>query len=85
MNIDQLKKRFPDDDDVCCQRFFEFILWKEGRICPHCYCEKSYHMKRASVRTGVYECSRCKRHFMMTTKTPIHSTKLGLKKPDFPL
>jgi hypothetical protein len=26
MNIDQLKKRFPDDD--ACRRFFESILWK---------------------------------------------------------
>jgi transposase-like protein len=78
MNIDQLKKRFPDDD--ACRRFFESILWKDGRICPHCYCEKSYHLKGSSVRTGVYECSWCKRHFTITTKTPMHSTKLSLSK-----
>jgi hypothetical protein len=41
MNIDQLKKWFRDDDAL--RRFFESILWKEGRICSHCYCDKSYH------------------------------------------
>ena len=78
MNIDQLKNRFPDED--ACRLFFESILWKDGRICPHCYCEKSYHLRGASVRKGVYECSRCKRHFTITTKTPMHSTKLPLSK-----
>ena len=78
MNIDQLKKRFPDED--ACRLFFESILWNDGRICPHCHCEKSYCLQGASVRKGVYECSRCKRHFTITTKTPMHSTKLPLSK-----
>jgi len=42
MNIDQLRKRFPDEDT--CRSFFESILWKINRCCPHCYCLKSYRL-----------------------------------------
>lgn len=52
MNIDQLKKQFPDQD--ACRRFFESMLWKDGRICPHCHCEKPYCLKGDSVRKGVW-------------------------------
>jgi hypothetical protein len=48
MNIDQLKNRFPDKDT--CRLLFESILWKGGRICPHCCCEKPYQLKGASLR-----------------------------------
>ena len=78
MNIDQLRKQFSDED--ACRSFFESVLWKHGRNCPHCYCLKSYRLSGASVRSGVYECSRCKRQFTITTKTPMHSTKLPLWK-----
>ena len=54
MNIDQLRKRFPDED--ACRLFFESISWKHGRICPHCANLKSYHLSGASVRKGVYQC-----------------------------
>jgi transposase-like protein len=60
--------------------FFESIIWPEKRICPQCQCQKYYHLHGASVREGVYECARCKKHFTVTTKTPLHSTKLPLKK-----
>ena len=78
MNIDQLRKQFADED--ACRSFFESILWKNGRSCPHCHCLKSYRLTGASVRRGVYECSYCKRQFTVTTKTPMHSTKLPLWK-----
>ena len=65
MNIDQLRKQFPNED--ACRSFFENNLWKNGRICPHCFDEKSYCLSGQSVRKGTYECSRCKRHFTITT------------------
>lgn len=78
MNIDQLRERFPDENS--CRKFFESVLWNFGRLCPHCYCEKSYHLSGDSVRPGLYECSKCKAQFTVTTKTPMHSTKLPLWK-----
>ena len=78
MNIDELRKRFPDED--ACRLFFESISWKHGRIFPHCADLKLSHLSGASVRKGVCECSRCKLQFTITTKTPMHSTKLPLGK-----
>ncbi len=78
MNIDKLRKQFPNED--ACRSFFESMLWENGRTCPHCHNEKSYCLSGASVRKGTYECSLCKRHFTITTKTPMHSTKLPLWK-----
>ena len=48
-----------------CRQFFESVIWQHGRICPHCQCQ---------------ECAKCKRQFTITTKTPMHSTKLPLWK-----
>ena len=78
MNIDTLRERFPKES--ACRLFFESVLWKHGRFCPHCLCMKSYHLTGVSVRAGVYECAQCKRQFTVTTKTPMHSTKLSLWK-----
>ncbi|CAB1070504.1 hypothetical protein D1AOALGA4SA_951, partial [Olavius algarvensis Delta 1 endosymbiont] len=40
MDIDKLRARFPDEN--ACRTFFEFIIWRSGRVCPHCDCSKSY-------------------------------------------
>jgi transposase-like protein len=53
---------------------------EKWKCCPHCFNEISFCLKGASVRKGTYECSCCKRHFTITTKTPMHSTKLPLWK-----
>ena len=76
MNLDRLKSRFPDEN--ACRNFFETIIWQNGRCCPHCDCETSYFLSGPSSRPGLYECGRCKRQFIVTTRTPMHSTKLPL-------
>lgn len=78
MNLDQLKARFPDENT--CRTFFETIIWQNGRRCPHCDYETSYFISGPSCRPGLYECGRCKRQFTVTTRTPMHSTKLPLWK-----
>lgn len=78
MDIDQLKARFPDENE--CRQFFESIIWRHGRLCPHCDCTTSYPLTGKSSRPGLYECNACKRQFTVTTRTPMHSTKLSLWK-----
>ena len=78
MNIDKLKDRFPNEKS--CRKFLESIIWRNARQCPHCGFQKSCQLNGASLRFGVYECYRCKRQFTVTTKTPMHSTKLPLWK-----
>ena len=78
MNTDQLRAKFPDES--ACRKFFESIIWQNGRVCPHCACEKSYPIRGKTSRPGLYECDKCKRQFTVTTRTPLHSTKLPLWK-----
>jgi transposase-like protein len=78
MNIDQLRQRFPNEQ--ACRSFFESVMWQKGRYCPHCHAEKSWLLKGSSARAGLYQCSQCGRQFTVTTKTPMHSTKLPLWK-----
>ena len=78
MNIDQLRQQFPDENS--CRQFFEDARWPNGRICPHCAYDVSYLIKGNSTRPDRYECKKCNRQFTVTTKTPLHSTKLSLWK-----
>lgn len=78
MNIDQLNAQFATDS--VCRRFFEAARWPAGRICPHCSFTISYKIRVKDPQVDRYECKRCKRHFTVTTKTALHSTKLPLRK-----
>jgi hypothetical protein len=50
MDIDQLRKRYPDEE--ACRSFFESAMWRNGRFCPYCPCDKSYRLCGKSVRTN---------------------------------
>lgn len=78
MNLDQLRKHFPNEQS--CREFFESVVWQDGRKCPLCGCQNSCAFKSPHVRPGLYECYQCKRQFTVTTRTPMHSTKLPLWK-----
>jgi transposase-like protein len=78
MNIDQLRAQFPNE--TVCRHFFEAARWPTGRICPHCGFNVSYEIKINRLNQSRYECKRCHRHFTVTTKTALHSTKLALWK-----
>jgi len=78
MNIDQLRQQFSDENS--CRQFFESARWPGGRICPHCGYNVSYVISGNPARPDRYECKKCKRQFTVTTKTPLHSTKLSLWK-----
>jgi transposase-like protein len=74
---------FRDEDR--CRRMLEEMVWPTGRICPACGFRKSIALagreqgKRA--RPGLYQCSNgdCRYQFTVTTRTPLHSTKLPLR------
>lgn len=78
MNLDQLRKHFPNEQS--CREFFESVVWQDGRKCPLCGCQNSCALKSQHARPGLYECYQCKRQFTVTTRTPMHSTKLPLWK-----
>ena len=77
MNINEFRNRFPDEE--ICRQYLEKVIWHQGRICPHCGNLKSWQLSGPSSRKGLYECSGCGKQFTITTKTPLHSTKLPLR------
>lgn len=77
MNLNQFRKSFPDD--ATCREYLEKTIWASGRVCPHCGGLKSWPLQGVSCRAGLYECAHCREQFTVTTKTPMHSTKLELR------
>ncbi|UWR28151.1 IS1595 family transposase [Sulfitobacter sp. S223] len=61
--------------------FLESIIWAGGRYCPHCGGLRSIKLAGESSRPGLYQCSEaeCRGQFTITTKTPLHATKLDLR------
>jgi len=72
-------------DEECCRRLLEAMVWPRGRLCPKCGCRDSTALGGRDVdrraRPGLYQCSNgvCRFQFTVTTRTPLHSTKLPLR------
>jgi len=50
--------------------FVESIIWKNGRVCPHCgVIDKSGPLKGKSTRTGTYKCYACRKPFTVKVRT----------------
>lgn len=77
MTLQEFNCRFPDEETS--RRYLEQVIWPDGRRCPHCGGSKSWAINSGLGRQGLYECADCCRQFTVTTKTPLHSTKLPLK------
>ena len=61
--------------------FLEGLIWADGRYCPHCGGVRSTRLCGEASRPGLYQCCEagCRRQFTVTTKTPLHATKLDLR------
>jgi hypothetical protein len=72
-------------DEEGCRRPLEAMIWPRGRICPVCGCRDSTALAGRDVgrraRPGLDQCSNreCRFQFTVTTRTPLHSTKLPLR------
>jgi transposase-like protein len=81
--VSDMIRTFQDEDH--CRRLLEAMVWPKGRICPACGYRRSIVLmgrengKRA--RPGLYQCSdgTCRFQFTVTTRTPLHATKLPLQ------
>lgn len=69
-----------------CRRLLEAVIWPSGRICPACGYRRSIALAGRDTgprraRPGLYQCSSsdCRVQFTVTTRTPLHSTKLPLR------
>jgi transposase-like protein len=81
--VSDMVRAFRDEDH--CRHMLEAMVWPNGRICPVCGYRRSFALtgrergKRA--RPGLYQCSSgtCRFQFTVTTRTPLHATKLPLR------
>ncbi len=61
------------------------MVWPTGRICPACGYRRSIALvgreSGRRARPGLYQCSDggCRFQFTVTTRTPLHATKLPLR------
>jgi len=78
MDIETFMMQFPTEES--CREYLELAVWRNGRVCPHCGGLESWAIKGPSARPGLYECAYCHKQFTVTTKTPLHATKLPLRK-----
>ena len=75
VNLMDLGKMFPDD--AAAERWFEKVLWKNGRQCPHCAHPDTVPVQH---RQMPYRCMRCHRYFSVKVGTVMQSSKLGYQK-----
>lgn len=61
------------------REYFESILWPGGPVCPHCGSVKSWDIKSASARPGVYECADCGKQFTVTVNTVMHGSHISIR------
>ncbi|PSM16284.1 transposase [Nitratireductor sp. StC3] len=78
-SLEWLDWRFPTEDSA--RQLFERLVWPDGPHCPHCGSAEAWRFrdKGRISRPGLYECGNCAGQFTVTTKTPMHATKLPLK------
>jgi transposase-like protein len=59
----------------------EELIWRGQRHCPHCGSTNSTKLTGGTCRPGLYQCREreCRGQFSITTKTPLHATKLDLR------
>ena len=80
--VNEMATAFSDEDR--CRQLLEAMTWRRGRLCPRCGCKDSTALAGRDVgghvRPGLYQCSNreCRLQFTVTTRTPLHSTKLPL-------
>lgn len=81
--VDDMIEAFRDEER--CRRVLEAMIWPTGRICPACGYWRSIALAGRDTgdhraRPGLYQCCNgdCRFQFTVTTRTPLHSTKLPL-------
>lgn len=82
--VEDMVAAFQDEEH--CRRLMEGMVWPNGRICPACGYRRSIALAgrdtgKGRSRPGLYQCSNgdCRFQFTVTTRTPLHATKLPLR------
>ncbi|SDW24831.1 IS1595 family transposase [Allgaiera indica] len=78
-SVRDLWKKMPTERQA--RIFLEQAIWAGDRFCPHCGSLGSTRLRGDSTRAGLCQCAEkeCRRQFTVTTKAPLHTTKLDLR------
>ncbi len=78
-SVRDIWKKMPSERHA--RIFLEEMIWPSGRYCPHCGSLSSTPIRGCTARPGLYQCAEreCRLQFAVTTKTPMHATKLDLR------
>lgn len=77
MNIIQIYKRFPTEED--CIDHLEQVRWNNKPTCPYCNSDNSTPMKGKGKRRR-HHCNNCNTSYAVTVGTIFHHTHLDLQK-----
>lgn len=72
----QLAQLFPDEESA--RRWFEAILWPNGRCCGHCGSTATREVPKRKPLD--YWCKDCRNYFSVRTGTTLQDSKLPLQK-----
>jgi transposase-like protein len=81
--VQDMVRAFQNEDH--CRHLLEALAWPSGRICPACGYRRSIALTGREngrrARPGLYQCSNgtCRFQLTVTTRTPLHATKLPLR------
>jgi transposase-like protein len=84
MTLIQIMERFPDDEKA--RKHLEEIRWKNGIVCPHCFCNDQANFSNIAanlekkVRAGLRYCSACGKQFTCTVGTIFEDSHIPLRK-----
>ena len=68
------------NDEAAAYAFVEGLLWKDGRICPHCEVkDRSAPLKGKSNRIGLYKCYACRKPFTVKVGTIFEASHIQLR------
>lgn len=75
-SLAKLRRHYPTE--AACRAFLEELRWPQGPFCPHCGSYAHWPLNGDSCGPGLKECADCHKQYTVTTKTPLHATKLPL-------
>ena len=76
ISIMELCDMFPDEDSA--RKWFEAVVWPNGRHCPRCGCADT---KVAAATSGLpYYCRGCQKPFSVKIGTAIEQSRIPLRK-----
>ena len=77
-SLSDVWRKMPSEHHA--RMFLEGLVWADGRRCPLCGGVRSTRLRGEASRPGLYQCCEagCRRQFTVTTRSPLHATKLDL-------